>query len=290
MAMFDMDMRYQAASPQFLKDFGLESRFSLPDELLGLSHYELFPAVPERWKAMHRRCLSGRVEQQSHDYFQRADGRVDWLRWTARPWRDDDGAIGGLIFHSTLLSPQVEAEHEVSQYWGMLEDMTEAVFRFQPDGTVTYVNGAVGRWLGEERSAIIGRNWRDVALADDVPRIEEKLAGLSPEHPVVTIENHVVTAGGAIRWGQFVNRALFDGSGSLLEIQSVGRDITELKEMEEKLRRATRALRTFTAANRAIVNAASTEQLVAELCSVIVGPGGYLGAWIGQAPCITVRP
>ncbi|NJN91283.1 MAG: PAS domain-containing protein [Leptolyngbyaceae cyanobacterium SL_5_14] len=55
---------------------------------------------------------------------------------------------------------------------------------------------------------------------------------MSLEHPVVMIENRVLV-NGEIRWTQWINRMIFDQQGHFVEYQSVGRDITELKQAEE---------------------------------------------------------
>jgi two-component sensor histidine kinase len=70
---------------------------------------------------------------------------------------------------------------------------------------------------------------------DDVPHVEARLALLSPENPVVTVENRVIDANGLTHWMEFVNRAFFTPAGTLREIQSVGRDISERKLAEEQL-------------------------------------------------------
>ena len=44
-AMFDREMRYLHASQGWRRDYGLGDRV-----LRGVSHYDIFPEIPERWK------------------------------------------------------------------------------------------------------------------------------------------------------------------------------------------------------------------------------------------------
>src|SRR5262249_38723440 len=91
-AMFDRDMRYLQRSDRWLIDYHLGMR-----DLTGLSHYDVFPDIPDRWKAVHQRVLAGAVEQCDEDPFERADGSTAWLQWECRPWRNAAGEVGGLI-------------------------------------------------------------------------------------------------------------------------------------------------------------------------------------------------
>jgi PAS domain S-box-containing protein len=65
--------------------------------------------------------------------------------------------------------------------------------------------------------------------------------------------------------------------------QSVIRDITERKRMEEDLRRATRAMRVLSASNQAVVRSGDEARLYADICAAITETGGYALAWIGFA-------
>ena len=96
-AMFDRQMRYLAVSGRFVADFRLGER-----DLIGRSHYDVFPEIPERWRRVHERCLAGAVERSDGEPFHRADGKIDWVRWEIRPWRDSAGEIGGLILSSEI--------------------------------------------------------------------------------------------------------------------------------------------------------------------------------------------
>lgn len=106
-AMFDRDMRYIMASSRWADDYGLDSR-----EIIGRSHYEVFPEIPERWKEIHRRCLGGTVEKCAEDAFARKDGTIDWVRWEIHPWYLRTGAIGGVIMFTEVVTEQKRRERE----------------------------------------------------------------------------------------------------------------------------------------------------------------------------------
>ena len=80
LAMFDREMRYIAASRRWLDNYGLRGQ-----EITGRSHYDVFPEIPARWVAIHRRALGGETLKNDEDRFERVDGSVQWLRWEIRP-------------------------------------------------------------------------------------------------------------------------------------------------------------------------------------------------------------
>jgi two-component system, NarL family, sensor histidine kinase UhpB len=124
------------------------------------------------------------------------------------------------------------------RYRAVVEDQTEVICRLKSDGTIKFVNDVYCRSFGKTEEELLGKRWHPIAVPEDIPMIEEQLALLSPANPVVVIENRVYSGPGEIRWMQFVNRGLYDGQGRLLEIQAVGRDITERKEAEDALHRS----------------------------------------------------
>lgn len=78
-AMFDREMRYLAASRRWLSDHRLRG------PVLGRSHYDVLPDIPERWKEVHRRALAGEVVSEEADRFDRADGASQWLTRLIHP-------------------------------------------------------------------------------------------------------------------------------------------------------------------------------------------------------------
>ena len=121
LAMFDREMRYLEVSRRWRDDYSLGDR-----DLIGRSHYEVFPEIPEYWKAMHRRGLAGEILSADEDAFTRADGSVQWLRWELRPWREADGTVGGIVLFSEEISKRKLAEQELKHRNEELERFNRA--------------------------------------------------------------------------------------------------------------------------------------------------------------------
>jgi PAS domain S-box-containing protein len=103
MAIVDTEMRYLAVSEKWISFYGLETT-----EVMGRSHYEVFPEIGENWKKIHAACLAGKDQQCEEDRFERADGSVMWIKWEVRHWLDDEGKIGGLMMTSEDVSDKTE--------------------------------------------------------------------------------------------------------------------------------------------------------------------------------------
>ena len=121
-------------------------------------------------------------------------------------------------------------------YRSVVEDQSELIMRFLPDGTRSFVNGAYCRYFGVSASEVIGTNFFSSLSDEHKQRVRSKLSSLTPGSPVATDEHCSVGSGGETRWHQWTDRAVFDERGRVVEFQGVGQDVTERKQVESALR------------------------------------------------------
>jgi len=126
-------------------------------------------------------------------------------------------------------------EESEARYRSVVEDQTEFICRFLPDGTHIFVNEAYCRYFGLNREDIIGTRFRPRIPREDQESVDLLIASLTPEHLLESIDQRIIMPDGSIRWQRWVDRAIFHTDGRVKEYQSVGRDITESKQVEEKL-------------------------------------------------------
>ncbi len=102
--MLDREMRYLQVSDRFCADYGVDG-----PAIIGRSHYDVFPDIPERWKEVHRRALSGETVRAEEDRWERKHGTV-WVQWEIRPWKTAEGVQGGILIFAVDISRHKQME------------------------------------------------------------------------------------------------------------------------------------------------------------------------------------
>jgi len=128
------------------------------------------------------------------------------------------------------------------RYRAIIEQQRDIIVRFTPDWNITFANEAYCRYYGLTADKALGRSFLSHIPETDRGKTIKHLQGLSKENPVEKTEEVTILPSGETRWQQWIDTALFDSSGNIVEYQSVGRDITDRVLMEDSLRQSTEKL------------------------------------------------
>jgi PAS domain S-box-containing protein len=154
---------------------------------------------------------------------------------TATP---DGGKV--ILLHDITKAKQTEMmiRESEARYRLVINTQTEMVARHDPGGRTTFANAAYCRYLGMTLEEVLARQESgfDTILPEDQEAFNAHLASLTPDNPISTIilRNYIVSTGD-IRWEEWTDTGIFDADGEMIEIQSIGRDVTEKKRAEEAL-------------------------------------------------------
>ena len=234
-AVFDNEMRYLSASDRWLKDYGLTG-----ESIIGRTHYEIFPEIPERWKALHQRCLAGETLKNSEDSFERLDGHTEWLRWELVPWVLQDGTIGGLIMYTEVITAEKEAARTLSEEKARAEHYLSVsgtmILALDQNGRVRSINDSGCRVLGCSAKEIVGRDWFSSFIpVESQERCRNHFAEVleSPEQEIFHLENQVISRTGmrTIDWRIIVTRNREGRSNGIL---CSGEDVSDARESDRR--------------------------------------------------------
>ncbi|MBI3195140.1 MAG: PAS domain S-box protein, partial [Ignavibacteriae bacterium] len=151
------------------------------------------------------------------------------------------------------------------RYRGVVQDQAEYIVRITPEGKLLFVNEAFCRLTNQPSGDLLGNNLCEVVFSSIKKIVQhhiEAMKVLKPENPTSGLELEVLFPTGEIRWQSWIDRALFDSNGTLIEIQSVGRDITKQKIAELGLYRREAILEALSFATEHFMLGSSFEKSV----------------------------
>lgn len=122
-----------------------------------------------------------------------------------------------------------------AQYRAMIETQTDLICRRRPDSTIIFVNSEYLRFFSKTPGEVTGSTFcpADLLVRSAWDSSDAALRILPFYRD--TYEQVVLLDGGHIRWLQWKNAVLTDASGTVTEIQSVGRDITVQRQREREI-------------------------------------------------------
>jgi PAS domain S-box-containing protein len=149
--------------------------------------------------------------------------------------------LKGMI--TQLRQRELDLKESEERYRAVVEGQTEMIARFLPDRTHIFANEAYCRYFNLDCENIQGKRIKTSILPEEREFLSRYFSYLTPDKPTGTIEHRIRMSDNEIRWHHWNDRAIFDQDGRLLEYQSVGRDITDKKIIEQNLIESERKFR-----------------------------------------------
>ncbi|TAE09531.1 MAG: PAS domain S-box protein, partial [Bacteroidetes bacterium] len=241
-------------------------------EMLGYTLEELQPISIETWTRLcHPEDLvlvNKKIEEHLEGKAQYYDcearmlhknGHWIWVldRGKVHEWTEDGKPLWMSGTHLEITDKkEAEADLQASEqrYRQVVETQSDFVLLSEPDTTIMFANASLAKILGVTTSQMLGLKWVNFANPNDLEDILKKIQILSPTQNNFITENRDKRANGEWGWTQWINQGVFDEAGRLIQIQSVGRDVTEVKKVQELLMQRNQELQESEIKLRALSN------------------------------------
>jgi PAS domain S-box-containing protein len=155
------------------------------------------------------------------------------------------GSYIGILAVTNMLLAAAAAERRAAEravsesekrFRAVVEDQTDLICRFKPDGLLTFVNDAFCRFHGKSREDLIGTNFFHTLSEEDAAVPLSYINSLPPDEPVVSFDQRLYSHDDHVVWHQYRVRRLFQNKDDTREFQAVIQDITRRKQSEQALR------------------------------------------------------
>jgi len=233
LVLFDHDLRYIVAGGDEGGILGLA-----PAGCQGKAVRDVLPPeVAQALEPLYRGALDGRRAAVEVPY------RDRWLLVRAGPVRDGQGAIVAGMSLSQDITDAKQAEHALRGSRDLLQEIIEsssdAIVAKDLEGRYVLINSSAARLLGRPAGEIVGRDDTALFPADQAARSREADARVRSGGESETAEEHVVVDGRR-RTLLLTRSPLRDHDGRIIGVLGVARDVTQQRQLEERLSRAHR--------------------------------------------------
>jgi len=198
------------------------------------------------WAAEFSRYHIRQLKDHEYEYRMIAcDGSVKWFKDIVTLVSENNIALslhGVLIDMTERKQTEAELMESKERYKTLVEQQSEMITRWKPDGTYTYVNEVFCNFFSKTKDELLGYTYIPEMPVEDLERFSRFIIQLSAANPVGHFTHRVIRPDGEIRWLRWTDTAILDRSGRITEYQTVGRDITARKRAEEALKESEQQL------------------------------------------------
>ncbi|HSH15615.1 MAG TPA: PAS domain S-box protein [Verrucomicrobiae bacterium] len=211
-----------------------------PAELEGTDSFaDIHPDDRERIRAVFAHTVATGQGQRVEYRLQRRDGAVRTIESQGTVIRDAAGRIANVLVVSRDVTEARRVEAQLREQAALLDRAQDAIFVRDLDQKVTYWNKGAERLYGWSREEVSGRRASELLYREGGPRRDDIWATVLSEGGW-TGELRQVTKSGRDLIVISRRTLLRNQAGEPVAVMNINTDVTERKEMEEKLLRSQR--------------------------------------------------
>ncbi|MGF7185864.1 PAS domain S-box-containing protein [Desulfitispora alkaliphila] len=241
--------RYTLVNDAVTKLFG-----KAKEEVIGKTDFNVF-TIPEEIEPFledDREVMrEGKKKIINEETLTDSEGNTRWFQTVKVPLimsedREERQVLGIATDITDRKIIEQKLEQQEKLYRGLVESQQDLIVRVDMENRFTYVNESYCKTFGKAKEELIGNSFAPLVHEDDLGKTLEAMQDLEKPPYRAYIEQRAKTVNGW-RWIAWEDYAIKDSNGKIIEIQGVGRDITELKEAKRKAEEANRAKSQFLA-------------------------------------------
>ncbi|NOK57816.1 MAG: hypothetical protein GFH27_549287n120 [Chloroflexi bacterium AL-W] len=171
------------------------------------------------------------------------DGREVWIGHLCQPVYASDRRWLGQRASNRDITKQIQAEEALREsqerYRMMVEESDDLITQVNMDGHFIYLNHTAARVYGLLIEECVGRSAFDFVHPEDRERTQKAFTQWTQQRKTgITFTNRQISASGEVRHMLWTINPHYGPDGHLIVINSIARDITELRQAEEALHHA----------------------------------------------------
>ncbi|MFX1561905.1 MAG: PAS domain S-box protein [Promethearchaeota archaeon] len=257
-------------------------------ELLGKNWFDT--CLPERFrkevKSVFNQLIASEIEPV--EYYENPvvtkNGLERLISWHNIVLRDEKGEIIGTLSSGEDVTEQKLAEEALrtseERLRAFFEHAPVYCYMISPNGEILDVNDIALNTLGYKREELVGKPLKTIYAPEVIPRMKKLFAQWKETGKLTNEEMVIITKTGERRTVLLSAAIVKDKDGNVLQSMSVQRDITERKQMLERMQYLHSALQGIRNVNQLIVRERNRKKLLKKACNILVKTRSYHNAWI----------
>ena len=220
----------------------------------------------------------------------RKDGQHLWVRYSGRAVDPSDMSKGVLWILSDVTAQKAAEDalkESEARFRLLAENASDVIWTTDPQGRFTYLSPSVEKLRGFAPSEAMHQTLEEILTPASMELVRQALQSVPatavPDGPssAFTCELEEYRRDGSTVWTEVKASLLRGENGQATGIFGVTRDITERRAQALELERLNHLYDTLSHIGLSLTQVQTREELLQDICRIVVDKGGFRLAWVG---------